>query len=424
MNIKKYIEFLLENQKAGKMMITYSKEFRDIIYDIIKSDMIGRNIAMILGSIENTNKRLDTYTLIDKTDKNDMISYVQTSRLQREYGLSPEDMEVYKVGSDDKFWKVGRTPQYSIGRWVRHIFKDVIKSNIEDKDLEDFVNAYKAVYDKIRNKENSFFLVKGEDIRKWYLYENYESLSGQLGNSCMRYEKCQKYLDIYVDNTDVCQLLILKSETPNKIIGRALIWKLIDDTFYMDRIYTINDSDRVLFEKYAKDNKISRYAKSDVKVNPINYDYYPYMDTFIIYNYEDGILSSKTDDYDDNLLELQNTDGSSNMISGRVWSDYHDAYLNEDSAKWCIDVNDWVREEFSIWLEYIGEYVTEDSALWSEYHSNYFLTKDLVWSECMNSYLYKKDKDIIELKKENGKDYCIKDMFDLYQEIDGEYYPI
>ena len=101
--------------------------------------------------------------------------------------------------------------------------------------IKKFNNAVKS---KRENIFKDFKIVKDEDIRKYYLYESYESDNHTLGGSCMRYEKCQKYLDIYVKNPEVCQLLILKSDDDkDKIKGRALIWKLTNGEYYMDRIY-------------------------------------------------------------------------------------------------------------------------------------------------------------------------------------------
>ena len=55
---------------------------------------------------------------------------------------------------------------------------------------------------------------------------------------CLIRIRCQKYLDIYVMNPEVCRLLILKDEeNEDKIRARALVWKLDDDSFFMDRIY-------------------------------------------------------------------------------------------------------------------------------------------------------------------------------------------
>ena len=104
----------------------------------------------------------------------------------------------------------------------------------------------------------------------------------------MKYERCQKYLDIYCVNTNVCSLLILKDiNDKSKIIGRALIWETSIGKF-MDRIYYIKDSDINLFTKYAKDNNMhfktspnyNKEQKITIQLENFNFKYYPYMDTF------------------------------------------------------------------------------------------------------------------------------------------------
>jgi hypothetical protein len=46
-------------------------------------------------------------------------------------------------------------------------------------------------------------------------------MEGQLGSSCMAR---RKYLSLYENNPDVCQMLILTED--DKLIGRAIVWKV------------------------------------------------------------------------------------------------------------------------------------------------------------------------------------------------------
>ena len=127
MKLNRYKDFISEGASSGKMMIFYSDAFRELLTNIAMSDSVG-NVTRILLQVEDNDDSKDTYTLIDKTDKNDMISYVQTSRFYREY--PDTDLEKFKDVKGNKFWKSGRTPHYGIGRWVRHIFNDVRKTKI------------------------------------------------------------------------------------------------------------------------------------------------------------------------------------------------------------------------------------------------------------------------------------------------------
>ena len=436
MKLNKYLDFISEGASSGKMMIFYSDAFRELLTNIAMSGSPAITVARILLQVEDNDDSKDTYTLIDKTDKNDMISYVQTSRFYREYpnGILNPDLEKERgtVIKNSKFWTSGRTPNYGIGRWVRHIFNDVRQTPIKNEDLENFVNAYKSTYDKVSKGSEKFELVKGEDIRYWYLEDRYEEVKGQLGNSCMRYQRCQKYLDIYVENPEVCSLLILKGDTPDKIIGRALIWTIHDGPGvagrqFMDRVYMINDSDKLLFEAYAKEHNIfrSQTYTYKIKVKEGRYDYYPYMDTFTCYDYEKGILTSGVDGDEEDILGLQNTDGTASDNSGRVWSEYHGEYIDEDDARYCEDVEGPVHYESTVWLEYLDIYVTDNAdTVYSEYFDGNYYSEDAVRSECMDDWLKKDDSDVIKIitGAEGDTDYCAENQTQHYIEVDGEYY--
>lgn len=425
MRLNRYQDFMLES--AGKMMIIYSDTFRNLLRST------DSQIGKILLRIESDLDCLDDYTLIDKTDKNDMISYVQASRIYRDNpdlkDMLPNLGPYSNTIRNSKFWTTGRTPQYGIGRWVRHIYKDVIGKALSDSDLEAFVNVYKSTHDRIFSGDGNFELVRGEDIRRWYLVDNYLEESGQLGNSCMRYAKCQGYLDIYVNNPESCQLLILKSDKePDKITGRALVWKIHkgagdEGKLFMDRVYTIKDSDRIRFQEYAKKNGMltTNAGAYKIKVQGGGYDYYPYMDTFSALDRDSGILS--TDLSGQSSVELSNTDGTCSDLDGRVWSEYHGEWINEDDARWCADIDGWAHYDSTIWLEYLDEYVTDRAdTTYSEWDERSYYSEDTVWSEVMNDALWKEIAISFRINPEGDIDWCTKEEVRYYVKVDGEYY--
>ena len=151
---------------------------------------------------------------------------------------------------------------------------------------------------------------------------------GQLSNSCMA-RAPERWLQIYTQNPDVCNLLILKDDDqPDKIKGRALVWKLSfpADITYVDRIYTHDDSDLELFKQYiaqegwylkkrytsstddstmiAPDGSESRPKYLEVRVQAKEYGGYPYLDTLKHYTPSSGILSSGDGEY-----QLEDTGG-------------------------------------------------------------------------------------------------------------------
>lgn len=205
-----------------------------------------------------------------------------------------------------------------IGRYINRLLDlylgddPIERRRYTDSDVEKFVNKFISLMEYKQNALDHFRIITGGEIKHWYLLDNYSGKTGQLGQSCMRYNMCQEFFDIYIDNPDVCQLLIFTDEN-DKLLGRALIWKLEDGSNYMDRIYTTRDSNIELFVKWGKENGYTNhYERSSnknliVKVEPKDYTQYPFMDTFKYYKPESGILSNK--ELEKPYLELQESNG-------------------------------------------------------------------------------------------------------------------
>ncbi len=241
-------------------------------------------------------------------------------------------------------WSKGRQEIF-VGRGIRAL---LTSAGIQflDKDLEEFVNLYKATVDKMNDRFQYFESVKGEDIGHWYHYGTYYERQGSLGSSCMSNVN-KNYFDIYMSNPDVCELVILKYEEDDRlIVGRALLWTLSDGKKFMDRIYTIKDSDVQLFRDWAREN--GWYAKqynsstdsgkaiapdgSNVDLGTITvdikrgmYEAYPYLDTLKYFKPGDGTLSNRrtggSDEYtlEDTSGELYRCEycgGSGNQTCG------------------------------------------------------------------------------------------------------------
>jgi len=151
-----------------------------------------------------------------------------------------------------------------IGRLIKRLLQ-VSGYEATDKEVEEFVNKYKSTFTIMKDKFRNFELVGGEDIKHHYLFSNNAGKGGTLGSSCMRYAKCQDYLNIYAENSAQIQLLVLTDPLINKTIGRALVWNAklkgnqgqeqweATDITFMDRIYTHLDSDVNQFIEYAKE---------------------------------------------------------------------------------------------------------------------------------------------------------------------------
>lgn len=154
----------------------------------------------------------------------------------------------------------------------------------------------------------------------------------------MRYEKCQPYLDIYVKNPEVCQLIILKAkEDESKIIGRALLWTDAQGRKIMDRVYVINSADETLFKEFAIEkgfNYKKHQTYNDMTLmfngNELSYDeskaeiklkwnamrYYPYMDSFKYYDTAGYLYNDQSKGYDYELTDTSGGNGSCSECGG------------------------------------------------------------------------------------------------------------
>jgi hypothetical protein len=194
----------------------------------------------------------------------------------------------------------GKFDDSSIGRIVRKILLDNNINDFNDTDIEYFVNEFKYLNDSYKDKyKNKIKIVSGEDIRKYYNESNYEGGDkgeNTLSKSCMREQRCQKYLQVYVDNPDKIKMVVLFGSN-NKIRARALLWKT-DIGYYLDRIYYTSIFEKMTIIDWVKENvskNILLYPnKEEMYVELKNakiYEYYPYLDTFKYYIPSKGFLS-------------------------------------------------------------------------------------------------------------------------------------
>jgi hypothetical protein len=246
-----------------------------------------------------------------------------------------------------------RSSEIAVGRFVRTLLTKY-GAKFNDSDIEQFVYKYRAEVEKLKDVLNKRFrVVKGDDIKKYYHRSKYESESGDLGNSCMRYDRCQSYLSIYTDNSQASLLILLSEAEEDKICGRAILWEMEPyekSTKVMDRIYVIRTADQQLFKDWAIENgywfkerqdfseytefifqdketgeQERRQGEFSVKLdNGGEYPSYPYMDSFKYYNPRNGTLyNSSNFDYEYELTDTEGGNGSCNNCggSGRVECD-------------------------------------------------------------------------------------------------------
>jgi hypothetical protein len=313
--------------------------------------------------------------------------------------------------NEPEFWTQSRNP-IKIGRFIRQVFP----GKYSDVDIEKFVNAFKSSDEKDLQK---FILVEGEDIAKYYWHENYKEMAGDLGRSCMARKK---FFNIYTQNQEVCRLLVLLED--DKVIGRSLIWKLDRNNgeseieYFMDRQYTIEQSDVIKFTNYAKENgwayktynnhhsysnitHLGREMNCEivVKIEKKNYDEYPYMDTLKRFNPKTGELFNDIEkDGNEGQFLLEDTDGDYTEITAGKWSEYYDDEIPEHDAVWSDAYQDWLYDDRSVHIEarpgreHTGWFPEDDEYIYySEWEDEYIHTDDCVYSDDKDEYILKRN---------------------------------
>lgn len=295
-----------------------------------------------------------------------------------------------------------------ISRLVNTLFPKEYEDAEGQKTLRDLIDKYGALTDDTMK----FEVLKGDDIKKWYLMDNYETTKGDLGGSCMRHDHCQTYFDIYTKNPEVVSLLICLG-AKGTLIGRALIWNLADSndpSQLMDRIYFRDERVKEKFISYAEDNDMAyksgrgltnivwrgeRFKKSPkVKLDEWEFDEYPYMDTFAKLDIEDGTLYN-SEDRAEGFYILTSTDGGYHERE-IVWSTYEDQEIDEEEAVWSEPIRDWISRENSVYVstDYsrtTGDYPKDHPDIVHIPNEGYFHIDDTLWSECMEQAILYSD---------------------------------
>lgn len=451
--ILKYDDLIFENM-INETYVYYIKDFKDILYKLstqsqiakdlidleyrdVKNDMTfislsdregyisGSTLRSLKNNIEKSftdwakNYNLDDNrtknildTLIDRIEKGE-TSQSDVNHMFNEYDLKSKSRNDVKLG---------------------RLVNALLPGKYTSKDIEEFTNKFKAALSK---RGEYFEEVTGDAINYWYNHENYLEMSGTLGNSCMA--RKSGLFDIYVQNPDVCKLLILVND--DKLIGRAIVWKLdtiksrpeeIEPNWFMDRQYTINDSLVEKFRNYAKEkgwiiksrNTHSNFesitfndkefrAKMTIKVEAKNYKKYPYMDTFKRFDPESGILYNDEDEdeeYEGQYL-LNDTGGRYEEIESGLWSEWCGCRIPEDRAVWSDWADSYLWADRSIYVQrgsrrYRDSYYPEDceDIVYSSWYDESIHINDAVYCEEYGDYILSDDAvQVIEDVDFDGK---------------------
>lgn len=398
MVIKSWDYFLFES------ILYTSDDFEKILYSI-KDDVVASDFISLINKDIRTN-----YNILKTTDKNDTIGFISDNQATTK--LKSMNLAAVFLANSNKT---------TIGRIVKSILSDNdIKKT--DREIEIFVNKFKAAYDSLNAPKDKIRIVSGEDIRYWYLSDRYSKKQrGILRNSCMRYEEAQDYLNIYVKNPNVCQLLI-KVDEEEELESRALLWET-NMGKYLDRIYYTDDSDESLLENWFRERykhgNIYNDGPTKIEVQLENWtsdpksELYPYMDSLPYYYATENKLYSYNVDVKDkkNLYYIQGTDGS-HQPQDIIFSEYDGESYSFDDVVYSDRYNFYIVNSSAVWSNFINSYIPHDWASYSERLQDYIPSDQSVY---VYSDVERKNGDFLPAGPDTKYNYA-------YDEITGEFY--
>jgi len=374
-------------RKTTELII--SDDLREILQEMQESSVIARLFLKKRTAFEDLKENYVDYLSISREDRT-KLSYLSVDRIER----------LEKSGED--LWTSSSRFHARPASVIRKVFND-----ISDRDIEIFNNVYRA---HINQLSFELKIVKGEDIRKYYHAPNYFHQSSSLGASCMKYDNCQKYLNIYVDNTDKISMLVMLDKRTNQLMGRSLLWNLGDDKI-MDRIYTVNDDELSFhFKKWANENAyLYKYEQKwnntmmfesngkrlekeiSFKLEHFDYSRYPYFDTFKFLNIKNGMMYNYIPEEKNNLRTLSDAGGGYNA---------YDIFAFDFILRVFQHRGDTVRINYRDGVFITDEnYRTHQSNVcWSESNNCYIITKDSKYNESIDDHLFIDELDHLNNK--------------------------
>lgn len=355
-------------------------------------------------------------TKISKDDLvDDPIDYIS---------ISKEDPTKISYAYSDKLAKVEPEEYWSFKGRVQAkpaaAIKKILK-NTTEKELDLFTSLFKS---STAEKDFSFEIVYGEDIKKYYFHKSYKNQnSGSLGMSCMKHDVCMDFFDVYIKNSDACKLLVML-DNDGLLLGRALLWQAVDvekgtTKKVMDRIYSINDEKNIhLFKEWADENgyiarKDQKWGNSmyfevmgksikfklGVRINKEAFANYPYVDTFKFWDEKNAILT--------NFLPTDN--GYVRTLVGSNGSVLNYDYLELDTIN---DIYDHSSKMATLEYEIngvIGHRTSADILYYSRIMDKFMIQEHGYYDEEVNDYLFidvyahLNDKKAIADKKASSK---------------------
>ena len=317
----------------GLSLIVTSDELINVL-EKIKANRIADELLSFL----NKEKRETSYNYLNLTDKDDEIGFLPDNQFQR-----------FKATTQD--YKSKTRSFVKVGRLITSLFSDNDISYTKEE-LDDFIDKFKAANSDSQNK--TIEIVEGDEIAFWYNEENYlyKDEGGTLCKSCMRESYKSPWFKIYTENPDKVKLVIMTSE--EKLIGRAILWKLDSGDFFLDRIYTRFPSDEFIIDEWVRKEYPNLISYKDegiylcdedpdevltVSLQQTNFEEFPFADT-LCYLYQEledgkvtgpGFVSNKLDKIGGYLIsKIQSHLSGQKAVSSHVWSNTTGTWISKN----------------------------------------------------------------------------------------------
>ena len=360
---------------------------------------------------------------------------VSTGNYPRVIGVEFERTEVIMP----QVWNFKKRYHTSVGKLIRRIFKD----KYSDRDITSFSEAYASLI-TVANPLYDFQIMEGEQVKWAYHENNYHTHTNTLGSSCMRYDRCQSYFDIYTKDPSKVKIGVLLKG--GKVAARAILWNLGDYWAY-DRIYSTRTETENLLKSTLETAGYRRIWQTSghysLKIDLSDIARFPYVDTLHCYHPDDQILSNYGeghhfsfrstggDYYDNGAQEDNNVDcaccgdtvefddsyyvdrgvhrGERCCQSCHIYSDAMDVTFTDDDPYVSTYDDDRVMVRDSVQL-FDGQYAYDGDSQLREYHNGRYFIHSIHPYELINgSFYHPDDEDKPEQDTENSTEDSTED---------------
>ena len=379
-----------------------------------KEIKVGDNLTKKLNKINTPlSKKLLAFFNSDKIKDDANVDYVDYDK---------KNEKLITLGYKDRY---GNTKErlVKINKLLNYLGSNI--SDIKGYEIEELISHLQKA------DTSQLTIVDGKDILKAYHCENYED--DETMGSCMRHDYAQEYLKIYTENPNSVKCLVLLNPETKKVRGRALIWHMDNDQYYMDRIYTTNKEYEKYFHNYAEENNISKYPTSTVTLeNGGEYDTYPYMDNFEYYQPSTGTLSTDAES-GDGWLRLQDTSGGHSEAGVYIeYGEHEGETVDEDEAFY---ISYRTPHEYREGWAHQDDIIVIDSEVYLIDDCIKTYDREWVYKHDEDTYLvelthgryegeYAKYDDVIELEPNFYGEHQFMTIDDNYDRLDDDIYEI